>query len=258
MRITFHGYKGGVGKSTLALMLAKALAERGKKVLFIDRDVMTYASQLAGIKDEGLFVQIALGKTPENFYKTIKLGNGQLKIVKMFSLGIDYYKAMHHFNKVREFIDFYTKFLKEESFDYMVIDNPVFLTWENNPIRYEAEAFKSVFPNERSKVILVTDPLPYSIDDSVVYLRRISSESPIAWDPLAGIINMAVEEKQHYLEDIKKLMNFLGFPIGVIVSFYDKIFQFYGKIEDLEVVPEIRQLAERILSGEIRKEEIIL
>ena len=258
MRIAFHGYKGGVGKSTLALMLAKALAESGKKVLFIDRDIMSYASQLAGIKDDGLVVQIALGKNPENFHKTIKLGNGQLKIVKMFSLGIDYYKAMRNFDKVNEFIDFYTNFLKEESFDYMIVDNPVFLTWENNPITYEVEAYKKVFPNEKSAVILVTDPLPYSIEDSIVYLRRIGSESPLPWHPLAGIINMAVGEKKQYMEDLKKLMNFLGFPIGVIVSFYDKIFQFYGKIEDLEVVPEIRQLAEKIVSGEMKKEEIIL
>ena len=258
MRIAFHGYKGGVGKSTIALMLAKALAEEGKRVLFIDRDVMSYASQLAGIKDEGLLVQIGLGKSPENFYKVINLGKGQLKIIKMFSLGIDYYKVMHHFNKVNDFIDFYTKFLREEKFDYMIIDNPVFLSWEYNPIRYEAEAYKKVFPEEKAAVVLVTDPLPYSIEDSIIYLRRIASESPIDWYSLAGIINMAVEEKEHYLEDVKKLMNFGGFPIGVIVKFYDNIFQFYGKIEDLEVVPEIKQLANKMLRNDVKKEEIIL
>ena len=258
MRIAFHGYKGGVGKSTLSLMLAKALAEEGKKVLFMDRDALSYASKLAGIKDEGLMIQIALGKTPENFFKTINLGKGQLKVVKLLSSSIEYYKVMHHFNKADEFIDFYIEFLKKENFDYMIIDNPTFLTWENNPITYEEEAYQKVFPSDRSALVLVTDPLPYSIDDSIFYFRRINSEAPIPGYPLAGIINMAIEEKEHYLDDIKRIMEFGGSPIGVIVKFYENIFQFYGKIEDMEVVPEIRKLANKILRNDIEKEEIIL
>ena len=258
MRIVFHGYKGGVGKSTLSLMLAKALAEEGKNVLFIDRDALSYASELAGIKDEGLMIQIALGKTPENFFKAINIGKGQLKVVKLFSPGIEYYKVMHNFNKADEFIDFYTAFLKKESFDYMIIDSPVFLTWENNPILYEAKAYQMGFPNEKPAVILVTDPLPYSIEDSILYYRSICREPDLLNYPLAGIINMAVEEKERYLEDIKRLMEFGGFRIGVVVKFYENLFQYYGKIEDLEVVPEIRKLANKILRNDIVKEEIIL
>jgi len=258
MRIAFHGYKGGVGKSTTSLMLAKALAEEGKRVLFIDRDIMSYVSQLAGIKDEGLLIQIGLGKSPENFYKVINLGKGQLKIVKMFSPDIEYYKVMHNFNKADEFIDFYIEFLKKESFDYMIIDSPVFLTWKKNPVGYEAEAYQKTFPNDKSAGVLVTDPLPYSIEDSILYYERISGEALVPNYPLAGIINMAVDEKEHYMEDIRRLMKSIGFPIGVIVKFYDNIFQFYGKIEDLEVVPEIKQLANKIIRNDVKKEEIIL
>lgn len=162
MRIAFHGYKGGVGKSTISLMLAKALAENGSNVLFIDRDLMSYASQLSGINCDGAFIQIDMGKKPQDFYRSFKIGKGELEIVKLFSPGIKYYKVMHEFNKFEEFKRFYIDFLKNKvSFDYMIIDNPVFLSWEKNPITYEAIAFKEVFPNEKSAVVLVTDPIPF-------------------------------------------------------------------------------------------------
>ncbi|MBB5254744.1 AAA family ATPase [Sulfurisphaera ohwakuensis] len=257
MRIAFHAYKGGVGKSTLSLMLAKALAEKGKKILFIDRDMMNWTSQLAKIDEDGLLVQIAFGKEPKNFYKEIKIKDGSLKIVKMFSSGINFYKAFTEFKKIQEFYNFYENFLRKENFDYMILDNPVFLTWDSNPIKYETMAFKQVFPNEKAYVVLISDVLPFSIDDSIVYLRRISAEAPLDWKLLAGIINMAIEEKERYIESIKKLMKELGFPKGVIVKFYDSVFQFHGKIEDLPIVPEIRTLAERIINNDM-KEEIIL
>ncbi|WP_252896754.1 ParA family protein [Metallosphaera hakonensis] len=50
MRISIRSSKGGVGKSTIAISLAKALAMKGYDVLLMDRDVVGYASYLAGIQ----------------------------------------------------------------------------------------------------------------------------------------------------------------------------------------------------------------
>ncbi|BFH73834.1 ParA family protein [Sulfurisphaera javensis] len=257
MRIAFHGFKGGIGKSTLSLMFAKALAEEGKKVLFIDRDLMSWASELAKINEDGLLIQIGLGKEPKNFSKEIKIGSGSVEVVKLFSTGIKFYKVLYEFNKEKEFKEIYKEFLRSKVFDYIILDNPVFLSWDHNPIKYETIAYNEVFPNDKAYVILVSDPLSFSIDDSIIYLRRISSEAPIFWSPLAGIINMAIEEKEKYVDSLKKLMSSIGFYKGVIVRFYDSIFQFYGSIEDLPVVPEIKVLAERVMNNDM-KEEIIV
>lgn len=69
---------------------------------------------------------------------------------------------------------------------------------------------------------------------------------------------MAVEEKEKYVEDIRRLMNAIRFPKGVIIDFYDEIFQFNGKIEELKVIPEIRKLADKIINKDIETKEIIL
>ena len=51
--ITFQAYKGGVGKSTLAMIIATHLFQEGKKVLVVDTDFQTsiYSLRLAEIKE---------------------------------------------------------------------------------------------------------------------------------------------------------------------------------------------------------------
>ena len=56
--------KGGVGVSTLALMLAKALAEQGSSVTLVDMDVMGYIS----IRVNGLSAQSVDGEKPAAGY----------------------------------------------------------------------------------------------------------------------------------------------------------------------------------------------
>ncbi|MEW9491219.1 MAG: AAA family ATPase [Candidatus Aramenus sulfurataquae] len=45
--------KGGVGKSTISLLLGKALAELGDDVLITDRDPLAYVSNVFGVKGQG-------------------------------------------------------------------------------------------------------------------------------------------------------------------------------------------------------------
>ncbi len=54
-RITILGIKGGVGKSTVALTLGKALAISSKSVLIVDRDLIGYSSYILGIRGKGIY-----------------------------------------------------------------------------------------------------------------------------------------------------------------------------------------------------------
>jgi Mrp family chromosome partitioning ATPase len=56
--------KGGVDVSTLALMLVKALAERGSNVTLVDMDVGGYTSSIANIRVNGLLTQSVDGEKP--------------------------------------------------------------------------------------------------------------------------------------------------------------------------------------------------
>ncbi|WP_188848705.1 nucleotide-binding protein, partial [Sulfodiicoccus acidiphilus] len=46
MRFSVVGVKGGVGKSTLSVALAKLFARSGRRVLLVDRDLIGWSSHL--------------------------------------------------------------------------------------------------------------------------------------------------------------------------------------------------------------------
>ena len=64
--LTFASIKGGVGKTTLAVHTASALADSGKRTLLMDLDPQGHASLLAGIEVEpnSACVADAFGSTP--------------------------------------------------------------------------------------------------------------------------------------------------------------------------------------------------
>lgn len=66
-RIAFASVKGGVGKTTLAVHIAAALAKAGRKTLLMDLDPQGHASLMAGVETgpEDGFVSEAFGSNPK-------------------------------------------------------------------------------------------------------------------------------------------------------------------------------------------------
>ncbi|WP_404802720.1 P-loop NTPase [Metallosphaera sedula] len=47
--------KGGVGKSTISILLSIELNRLGKRLILVDMDLSGYTSFLAGIREPGIF-----------------------------------------------------------------------------------------------------------------------------------------------------------------------------------------------------------
>jgi len=264
IRINIHGYKGGAGQSVISLILAKALAMSAKNVIVVDRDFFSYSSFVAGIEADGLLTQLLKGQEPKNFYNNFSLREGKLKVIKLYSPELKF--TIHKVNEEIEnkFVSFYANLLDNENFDYLIIDSPKPHTWNSKAIVYEVKGYLKTRENTGPLELIITSPTKFDIENTIIYIKRIRQQArevlgrETREKMFAGIINMAIESKEKYISDLKEFMNGLGLRKGVIIKFYDELFLKLLKLRDLPIIPEIKALADRLINGDIEREEIIL
>ncbi len=115
-KIIIASGKGGVGKSTIAVFLAKNLAMRGKRVLLLDADIGLSALDILFDVGEKVIYNWcdALDDTCENTAAIVTVNSGISLLPAPFSLG----KAINY-NRVGELLSSF-----DAEYDYILIDAP--------------------------------------------------------------------------------------------------------------------------------------
>jgi len=123
--ITTTGYKGGTGKTTLALLIAKALAASKKRILFIDCDQQLYATttiipQYMG--NNGLVEQHNIKKAFEEESLQSNIIKSHMEYIHIVPSHMEVENFMQQHTNVGLFKELVEK-LPADTYDTIVIDN---------------------------------------------------------------------------------------------------------------------------------------
>lgn len=229
----------------MALMTAKELSNRGYNVLFLDRDLFSFASQIAKVGNS-LFSQIAKGEEPKNYF--IDIGN--LTIVRLFGEGIIFYKdveEIHRDSKKRDILEkIYEELVKRKDYKFFIVDNPPYVTMKSEVVEHELTMFTKLFPNVEIYRVYLTTDLVEDTETTKKYINELESTS--IGKPLGLIVNMSTN-KERGINVLRSLLDD-RFLVGVVIPFIDELYQFNGRLEDLPIVPQIKEFVNAILNKE--------
>lgn len=251
MRISIIGVKGGSGKSTISLLLSKALSEMGEKVLLVDRDPLGWTSRILGLEGDGLVKSIIDGKEYGEFYMTKKYNNGEIAVIKFYGEGPRFFTdvSIIHKNPVlsNKVEELYSQILKN-NFDFYVVDNPSLVDFNDEIVRHELSIFLKNFPNDKILRIYVTDPSEPSIKATIDYIKKIESQNNVGngYGLIINLVPPYPEELDKSKRDLKEALEETKLNTGFVLPFIENLFQFTGKMEDLEIPEEIKLLARQL------------
>ncbi|AWR95240.1 AAA family ATPase [Acidianus brierleyi] len=243
MRIVVLGAKGGVGKSTISLLLSKEYVLEGKKVLLIDRDPLSWASNLIGIKDPGLLYKVVNGEKIEGSCKTVL---ERLTVLKFFG---DYGRFYYDIKKAEDpslrqkLEDAYYSILKR-NFDVYIVDNPSLVTFNDEIVEIERNMFRKALSDQKRFRIYVTDPSESSIEQTKKYIEGLEKGaygSEGLWGLVVNMIPPFPQEMKNAEYAVADIEN-----IKIFMPFIEELFMGQYRIESVKVPEEIKALAKAI------------
>ncbi|MBQ3825184.1 MAG: MinD/ParA family protein [Spirochaetaceae bacterium] len=198
--------KGGVGKTSIAINMAIAYAQTGKKVILIDCDM--------GMAN----VNVMMGIMPQ--YNLIHVINGQKKmseIIQNTEFGIKFVAGANGFSKIanlssQELDNFAKQFKTLGDADIIIIDTGAGVA--DNVLKFIAAA---------DEVFVVTTPEPTAITDAYGIIKIITTElnKGIQLNLIVNRAKNAAEGKRISERIINIVGQFLNFKVNYIGYVYD-------------------------------------
>jgi len=204
MNVKIVSNEGGVGKSTLALMIAKSLALKSKKVALLDMDLLGYSSWIIGVKGDGIISMLSKNNDYKGAIKEIEIGKGSITTLKLFDgkeiTNLDYNTLKNAMNIINYAL---------RNFKYIITDTP------GLPFR---EKIKQIEPEGKSLMI-----------------TRYSSEipSPTDSDILGIVVNMIPDNFRTHSKHIKN---------EITIPFYEQLLNFTGSINEIPIFEEVSKI----------------
>ncbi|MBQ2480107.1 MAG: MinD/ParA family protein, partial [Treponema sp.] len=199
--------KGGVGKTNVAVNMAIAYAEIGKRVILIDGDM--------GMAN----VNVLLNIVPR--YNLLQVINRQKKMSEIIldtEFGIKFIAGANGFSKIanlsKEELDYFTKeFLSLSNADIIIIDTGAGIA--NNVLQFVAAA---------DEVYVVTTPEPTAITDAYGIIKIISTELVDRESNIKLLVNRvhSADEGKRISERIITIVGqFLNYKVDYIGFVYE-------------------------------------
>lgn len=199
--------KGGVGKTNIAVNMAIAYAQIGKKVILVDGDLgMANVNVLLNIVPQYNLMQVI------NHQKTMK------EIILDTEFGIKFIAGANGFSKIAnlsvEELDYFAKeFSSLSNADIIIIDTGAGIA--NNVLQFVAAA---------DEVYVVTTPEPTAITDAYGIIKIITTELVNRQINLKLLVNRvhSSDEGKRISERITKIVaQFLNYKVDYIGFVYD-------------------------------------
>ncbi|WP_158613737.1 ParA family protein [Sulfodiicoccus acidiphilus] len=234
------GVKGGVGKSTLAVSIAKLLARNGDTVLLVDRDIIGWSSRLLGHEGPSLLHCAASGEEGQ-FWVTREEGKGRLTAVRINPdppLFVKDFKVIKEDpSRFNRYVKLYEALLRNH--EIVVVDNPPNVFQGDEAVDLEHRAFTNLRRDERWYRVYVSDPSERGISAVLQYMEVLESFTETG-RPGALVVNMVPplpEEAARASSSLRRVCAEKSLPVCAVVPFDERLYT-YGSYMELNEFPE--------------------